>query len=109
MTTIPEYLEDVLSEADEYYEKADDTPAAVAHEISFQNESIIRSDNPDHDLLDVIKDLREIHQLCADEFETYREHRDTDYANSILEAIALRSLEDFIHAHLSDERTFGEE
>jgi len=44
--------------------------------------------------------------LCGDEFETYRQGRNAEYADSILEAVALRSLEELINVHLHSEQSF---
>ena len=110
MESIPAYLEEILDEATNYY-KSDEEISRVgaAHEIAHQNESLVRMDDGDRDTLDVLRDIRSVHALCADEFETYRQYRDAEYADSILEAVALRSLEEVINVHLDSEQSFGSE
>lgn len=107
MTSIPPYLREVLEEATDYYEgNSEVSHVDAAHEIAHRNESLIRMGEGERDALDVLQDIRRVHSLCADEFETYRQGRDTDYADSIIEAVALRSLEELINVHLNDNQTF---
>jgi len=107
MKSIPPYLRDVLEEAAEYYEKDEDvSQVGAAHEIAYQNDSLVRMDEGNRDALDVLKDIQFVHSICADEFETYRAGRNADYADSILEAVALRSLEELINVYLDDSRSF---
>lgn len=108
MGNIPEYLKEILDEATAYFEDDDNiSRVGAAHEIAHQNESLVRMDEGDRDTLDVLRDIRNVHTLCADESETYRRARDAEYADSILEAVALRSLEELINVHLDSERSFG--
>lgn len=110
MESIPAYLKDVLGEATNYYEDDEDISRVdAAHEIAHQNESLVRVDEDDRDTLTVLRDIRSAHTLCADEFETYRRARDAEYADSILEAVALRSLEELINVHLDSEQSFDSE
>jgi hypothetical protein len=109
MKGIPPYLEDVLVEATEYHEENSVTAVGAAHEIAHQNATIVQMDSGERNALDVLKDIRKIHTLCADEFETYRQGRQTDYTDSILEAVALRSREELIAVHLSDNQKFNNE
>lgn len=107
MKSIPPYLREVLEEAVEYYEENEDVSrVGAAHEIAYQNDSLVRMDEGNRDALDVIKDIQFVHFICADEFDTYRTNRDADYADSIFEAIALRSLEELINVHLDDSQSF---
>lgn len=106
MKSIPPYLREVLEEATEYHKEDEGiSQVSAAHEIAHQNDSLIRMDEGERDALDVLQDIRRIHSLCADEFETYRQGRNTDYTDSILEAVALRSLEELINVHLNDDQT----
>lgn len=110
MESIPAYLEDVLGEATSYYESDEDiSRVGAAHEIAHQNESLVRMNEGDRDTLTVLRDIRSVHTLCADEFETYRRARDAEYTDSILEAVALRSLEELINVHLDSEQSFDSE
>ena len=110
MENIPEYLKEIFDEATSYYERDEDiSQVGAAHEIAHQHESLVRMDDGDRDTLDVLRDIRSIHTLCADEFETYRQYRDAEYADSILEAVALRSLEELINVHLDTEQSFDSE
>lgn len=107
MKSIPPYLREVLEEATEYYEgDGGISQVDAAHEIAHQNDSLIRMGEGKRDTLDVLQDIQRIHSLCADEFETYRQGRNADYTDSILEAVALRSLEELINVHLNDDQTF---
>jgi hypothetical protein len=107
MKSIPPYLREVLEEAVEYYEEDEDvSQVGAAHEIAYQNDSLIRMDEGNRDALDVLKDIQFVHTICADEFETYRAGRNAGYADSILEAVALRSLEELINVHLDDSQSF---
>ncbi|MBP1923674.1 methyl coenzyme M reductase beta subunit [Halorubrum alkaliphilum] len=110
MESIPVYLKEILDEATNYYERDEDiSRVGAAHEIAHQNESLVRMDEGDRDTLNVLRDIRSAHKLCADEFETYRRARDAEYADSILEAVALRSLEELINVHLDSEQSFDSE
>lgn len=105
MTVVPPYLRDALTEAAEYYENNDDVTAVdAAYEVAHQNEALIRMGDGEHNTFGVLQDLHHLNTLCGDEFETYREYRMADYPESILEALALRSLEEFIATHLSKEQ-----
>lgn len=107
MKSIPPYLREVLEEAVEYDEEDEDiSQVAAAHEIAYQNDSLVRMDEGNRDALDVLKDIQFVHSICADEFETYRAGRNANYADSILEAVALRSLEELINVHLDDSQSF---
>jgi len=106
MKSIPPYLREVIEEAADYYEGDNDiSHVDAAHEIAHQNESLIRTGEGRQSTLDVLADIQFCHSLCADEFETYRSMRDSEYADSILEAVALRSLEELINVYLSDNQT----
>ena len=106
MESIPPYLREVVEEAADYYEGDNDiSHVDAAHEIAHQNESLIRTGKGRRSTLDVLADIQFCHSLCADEFETYRSMRDSKYADSILEAVALRSLEELINVYLSDNQT----
>ena len=108
MESIPAYLQDVLDEATNYYERDEAiSRVGAAHEVAHQHESLVRMDDGDHDTLDVLRDIRNIHTLCADEFETYRQYQESEYADSILEAVALRSLEELINVHLHENQSFN--
>jgi hypothetical protein len=110
MESIPAYLKEILDEATSYYEGDEDiSRVGAAHEIAHQNESLVRMNEGDRDTLTVLRDIRNVHTLCADEFETYRRARDAEYADSILEAVALRSLEELINVHLDSEQSFSSE
>ncbi|QLH82242.1 hypothetical protein [Halosimplex pelagicum] len=107
MKSIPPYLREVLEEAAEYHDENEDvSQVGAAHEIAYQNDSLVRMDEGSRDALDVLKDIQFVHPICADEFETYRASRNADYADSILEAVALRSLEELINVHLDDNQSF---
>jgi SepF-like predicted cell division protein (DUF552 family) len=107
MKSIPPYLREVLREAVEYHEEDEDiSQVGAAHEIAYQNDSLVRMDEGNRDALDVLKDIQFVHSICADEFETYRAGRNADYADSILEAVALRTLEELINVHLDDSQSF---
>lgn len=100
---IPPYLSDILAEASEYYESEEAlSHTDVAHEVAHQYDSVIRSGEGKRGPLDVLVDIQRIHTLCADELRTYRKARTGDYTQSVIEAIALRSLEELINDHLSD-------
>lgn len=108
MESIPAYLQDVLDEATNYYESDENlTRVDAAHEIAHQNWLLVGLDRGDHDTLNVLRDIRNIHTLCADEFETYRQYQESEYADSILEAVALRSLEELINVHLHENQSFN--
>lgn len=107
MKAMPRYLQEVVEEAVEYYEANDDVSrVTAAHEIAHQNESLVRMDEGRRDTLGVLADIRSVHSLCADEFETYRNQRDSSYTDSVLEAIALRSLEELINVSLDENQSF---
>ncbi|MFD1570103.1 MULTISPECIES: hypothetical protein [Haloferacaceae] len=108
MGNIPKYLREILDEATAYLEEDDDiSRVGAAHEIAHQHESLVVMDDGERDALELLRDIRAIHTLCGDEFETYRQYRDAEYADSILEAVALRSLEELINVHLHDEQSFN--
>jgi len=102
MVEIPEYLEEILSEAEQYCREESISISEAAYEIAYHHDDLIHMNVGEHDTLDVLKDLRQIHGLCAEEFETYRRIFDADYAESIIEAVALRTLEDFIETELTN-------
>jgi len=107
MENIPEYLKEILDEATAYVETDDSiSRVGAAHEIAHQHESLVVMDDGERDALELLRDIRAIHTLCGDEFETYRQYRDAEYADSILEAVALRSLEELINVHLHNEQSF---
>jgi hypothetical protein len=60
-------------------------------------------DSGQHDALSVLTDLRELNSLCAEEFDAYRNQCNSSREHSILEAVALRSLEQFIWTSISDD------
>jgi len=108
MENIPAYLKEILDEATAYFE-IDDSISRVgaAHEVAHQHESLVVMDDGERDTFEVLRDIRTVHTLCGDEFETYRQGRDAEYADSILEAVALRSLEELINVHLHNEQSFN--
>lgn len=107
MEQLPQYLRNVLKEAAEYYQENDDVSrVGAAHEIAHQNDSLIREEEGDKGALEVLQDIQSVHSICADEFETYRTNRDAGYAESILEAVGLRSLEELINVHLDSSQSF---
>lgn len=100
---IPPYLQSVLHESFEYRNANGDSLAAVAYEIAHRNEDLVSMDSGPHDALSVLTDLRELNSLCAEEFDAYRNQRNSSREHSILEAVALRSLEQFIWTSISNE------
>jgi hypothetical protein len=110
MVSVPPYLNKLADWAAEYQDETPDvTPADAAYEVAHQNESLISSQSGERGPLDVLQDLKRLGAVCADEFETYRRHVETDYPESVIEAIALRSLEEFIAIQLSDDQSLSTE
>jgi hypothetical protein len=108
MKMIPPYLREVLEEATEYYESESNVSHIdAAHEIAHQNSSLVRMDTGTRDALNVLRDVQRVHSICADEFETYRSMRSSEHADSILEALALRSLEELINVYLDENQSFN--
>ncbi|CDK38076.1 hypothetical protein [Halorubrum sp. AJ67] len=107
MENIPVYLKEILNEATAYFEEDDNiSRVGAAHEIAHQHESLVVMDDGERDALELLRDIRTVHTLCGDEFETYRQGRNAEYADSILEAVALRSLEELINVHLHSDQSF---
>lgn len=102
--TAPEYLQNVVEEAQDLLETTDMTPAAAAGEIAAQHNELtspLRGDGR-RDNLQVLMDIRDEHRICADELDTYRDPNG-EFGEATVEAIVKRSLEDFIHTQLAND------
>lgn len=105
---VPEYLQHVLEEAEERLEQEDLTPSDVAWRIAEEHDELTcrlrggkRRDN-----LEVLKDIRDLHDICADELDQYRALSPSEgsWGEATVEALTRRSLEDLICTHLSEEQ-----
>jgi len=117
--TIPDYLLELLEEAETYRVRNETTPVAAAQEIAQANQDLIRPDvmldesdaiRYRKDPCEVIRDLKRLDSLCVDELDVYRKGVPSDdFAEAALQAIAIRSLEEFLASHLPMSEQYGDE
>jgi len=98
---LPDYLQDVVSDAEEYHKRTDQPASVVASRIVGEYDRLAWNGRG-RDNLEVLGDLRDAGCLCADELPTYRKRTiATNPSEQTVEAICLRSLEELIHKSLS--------
>lgn len=105
---VPEYLRDVLEEAEERLRQEDLTPSDVACRVAEEHDELTcRLQGEDRrDNLEVLKDIRDLNGICADELDPYRAVSPSkgSWGDATIEAITRRSLEDLLCTHLSEEQ-----
>ncbi|MHC3381789.1 hypothetical protein [Haloarcula sp. H-GB5] len=106
---VPEYLQIVLEEAENRLAASEKSPSTIASRIAEEHDELtspLRGENRFDNLI-VLKDIRDIHGICADELEPYRVTSPStgSWGEATVEAVVRRSLEDLIYTHLSDEQS----
>jgi hypothetical protein len=102
-SAVPEYLQAIVDEALELLENEDMAPSEVAHEVAHSNTHLASPIGDNHDPLEVLAALRDVHGVCADELETYQGFASSyDHGEATVEALVLRTLEDFIMDSLTE-------
>ena len=105
---VPEYLRDVLEEAEDRLATSDSPPSTVASRVAEEHHELTDQLHGDdrYDNLDVLQDIRDLHGICADELDAYRATSPSEgsWGEATVEAIVRRSLEDLICTHLSGEQ-----
>jgi hypothetical protein len=102
MMAEPAYLRGLVAEAAAYKDKEGVTPGEAAHTIAYRHDEMTTPlrGNGRRDNLEVLKDVRDAHGICADELDCYR--RDSgNHGEATLKALVRRSIEDYIHDRLS--------
>lgn len=105
---VPEYLRDVLEEAESRLVASDAPPSTIASRVAEEHheltDQLLGGDR--YDNLDGLRDIRDLHCICADELDAYRATSPSEgsWGEATVEAIVRRSLEDLICTHLSDEQ-----
>lgn len=99
--TLPDYLQELVEQAQRYYTESNVTIAEAAYETASEQRHIV-SDRGKRDNLEVLQDLRDAGFLCTDEMEMYsRGAMAYDPDAATIEAIVQRSLEEMLHEKLS--------
>jgi hypothetical protein len=98
---LPAYLDEAIETTVTRIESENVAPSTAAFEVAGEYKHITTPFNDDNDLLEVLADIREANGICADEVNTYINYTtlDPDYnhGEAMLEAIAIRSLEELLH------------
>lgn len=106
---VPEYLQALVDEALEALEDEDMEPFEVAHEVAQSNTHLASPGTENYDPLEVLADLRDIHGVCAEELEGYKGFASSyDHGEATVEALVLRTLEDFILESLTESEDLSE-
>lgn len=102
----PEYLQEVLEEAEDRLKDDDATLTGTAKQVAEEHRELTcqSQGSGDRNNLDVLKDIRDIHGICADELDPYRATSPSQgsWGAATVEAVVRRSLEDLIATHLSE-------
>lgn len=107
----PEYLLDVLDEADEYMQAESEVSISqAAHEVAHEQRHLYLFSGEGQNPIKVLDDLFSIDQVCDDELSHYQDHLTTyeptmkEGAEAYVGALVLRSIEFMIYNHLTDKK-----
>lgn len=105
---VPEYLREVLEEAEDRLAASEEPPSTIASRVAEEHDELtnqLRGENR-YDNLEVLKDIRDLHGVCADELDAYRATSPStgSWGEATIEALVRRSLEDLLCTHLSEEQ-----
>jgi len=104
---IPDYLQYVLDEAQEYYDIEGDITETAYHVASDQGH-LFRFTGSGHSPIEVLQDLNDLGELCDDDLDSYTKYLLTENptvmerSQATISAIVQRSLEEMIFNRINE-------